>query len=390
MILFGFEFLFTKNKKYVKMKNNEILFYFIFFMLSQFLFVSLLLLGLISLSIWSAELHYTLPERSTGNSNIIKGLGNENHLNNNQIEGNVDHSGFVERIQALEMELQQTKNQLQDVQQKSNSKSTSLSQNSDRKGYPISFSENLSWPRRVGRPNVLLVGFPRSGLDVVRKLFTKLTFTPTFSVYTEEDNAFIEDTNVDLDVMNIWSNCWGIDGCQLTDDYPVIIKTYYPAVIMQSNLPEYDKIITVIRNPIDTIASFYEMCQETSWLASRRRAFEYHVKKEIDEYKTTYDFWRRTQSSSKKPMLTLRYEDICNSMEHSIREIISFLDLTHIIPENVIQDVLKEEKCDSNIHIGMGLSYYTSTQANSVQSSLASILRNHDYGNLMDEFNEHF
>eukprot|EP00012_Vannella_robusta_P013990 CAMPEP_0206210950 /NCGR_PEP_ID=MMETSP0166-20121206/17843_1 /ASSEMBLY_ACC=CAM_ASM_000260 /TAXON_ID=95228 /ORGANISM="Vannella robusta, Strain DIVA3 518/3/11/1/6" /LENGTH=137 /DNA_ID=CAMNT_0053632703 /DNA_START=587 /DNA_END=997 /DNA_ORIENTATION=+ len=137
---------------------------------------------------------------------------------------------------------------------------------------------------------------------------------------------------------------------------------------MQSNLPEFDRVVQIIRNPVDTIESFYRMCQEVPWLASRRRAFEYHIKKEVGEYKKFYDYWRRFQADSEIPLLSVRYEDLLENPEHTIRQIFNFLDISHLLEEENFQQILAEEYREPNI--GRAVMEYTEEQITQMKSDL--------------------
>ena len=327
----------------------------------------------------------------TTNNQVVKNNNNQPkepitiiHDNNT----NVYYKECTDNSEDLKIEIQDIKNEngllIEQIEQLEQELNELLS-----KSELVNDVDQITWIKRKGRSRVVIAGFPATGVDVIRRLITKITKQPTFSVYTEETN-FVENTGIDTNELSVWSNCWKVDQCHLTPNFPIIVKTFFPAVVMQSTVPEYDRIIHVVRNPYDTIESFYRMCQVVPWLASRKRAFEFHVKKEISEYKKFYDYWRRQQEENQVPMIIVRYEDLCVHMKNTIRHILSFLDISYLVTDEEIDSVLETEICDPALHIGRILDEYSLEQYKSIKSDLSTVLNLMEYDELMKMFDRNF
>jgi len=244
-----------------------------------------------------------------------------------------------------------------------------------------------SWPRRKGRQYVILAAFPSSGADYLRTLLSAVSKAPTFSVYKEPSIEWIDQTGIDTARIPVYSSCLGSEICAMPHDFPILLKTHFPAVMMQSNLPAYQRVVHLIRNPVDNLESFFRMCQTVPWLASRKRDWFYHLKKEIAEYKKFHDFWHRFETDSKVNTLTMRYEDLCEAPADMLRHVLDFLDYSHEVTDAMIDQAVKDNPCPSEEHIGSSLSQYTVDQLELVQTELASLMRPFDYEYLLDSFN---
>merc|ERR1712130_337502 len=126
------------------------------------------------------------------------------------------------------------------------------------------------------------------------------------------------------------------------------------------------------------------MCQTVPWLASRKRDWYYHLKKEIGEYKKFHDFWHRFETDDTVGALTLRYEDLCEAPADMLRHVLNFLDYSHEVTDAMIQQAVEKYPCHQEQHIGSSLSQYSIDQVELVQTELAALMHQYDYGYLLD------
>ena len=243
-----------------------------------------------------------------------------------------------------------------------------------------------SWPRRKGRRRALLAAFPASGADYLRTLLSEVSNAPTFSVYKEPSTEWIDQTEIDTTHIPIFSSCMGNENCNMPANFPILLKTHFPGVMMQSNLPSFVNVVHLVRNPVDNIESFFRMCQTVPWLASRKRDWFYHLKKEIGEYKKFHDFWHRFETESTISTLTLRYEDLCEAPADTLRHVLDFLDYSHEVTDTMIEEAVQKHPCPPEEHIGSSLSQYTPDQLERLQGELATLMREFDYEYLLDSF----
>jgi hypothetical protein len=348
----------------------------------QFVLGGLLILGAIFVLVALSETHHTPIQQSSGEGRSASPKGSKPAI----IVPEANCDALQQELDGCHIDLQHLQSQMSSGS--SGSQHASLSRGGSNRAGSILGPSAGEWPRRSGRDRVIIAGFPSSGTDVLRRFITELTGAPTFSVYNEGNTAFTEQTDIDPSVMQVWSNCWDVEDCDLNDQFPVIVKTQFPAVMMQSNLPTYNKIIRIIRNPFDNIESFFRQCKEISWLASRIRDWPYHIKNEIKEYKKFHTYWQRVEQSGEATALILRYEDLCESPLSTIREVLDFLDISHLVSDQMISSAAQRFACDVTEQIGGSIQMYTAEQAEQVEGGLASLLHEYDFDHLIDSFNE--
>lgn len=243
-------------------------------------------------------------------------------------------------------------------------------------------SKKLDWPQRVGRSGVILIGYPTSGLDVIRRIITKSTHQPTFSVYKEPRTDFVRELGIEMNGVSLSSDWFGEEDCYLSPNFPVVVKSYYPSIPIQSNFPVYQKIIRVIRNPVDNFESFWRMVYSANWLGTRQRKWPYFLKYETNEYKKFHDWWNRYQEDMNFPMLNVRYEDLVYDLEYAMRQVFEFLEISSLVDEQAFRVALEQEQSSSDFVIGKGLSSYSEEELNLVLQETASLLEQFDYKHL--------
>jgi len=243
--------------------------------------------------------------------------------------------------------------------------------------------KKLDWPQRVGRSGVILIGYPTSGLDVIRRIITRSTHQPTFSVYKEPRTNFVKELGIELNGVSLSSDWFGED-CHLSPNFPAVVKSYYPSIPIQSNFPMYQKIIRVIRNPVDNFESFWRMVYSENWLGTRQRKWPYFLKYETNEYKKFHDWWNRYQEDMNFPMLNVRYEDLVQDLEYAMRQVFEFLEISSLVDERAFQSALQQEQSSSDFVIGKGLSSYSEEELSIVLQETASLLERFGYEHLFD------
>lgn len=254
---------------------------------------------------------------------------------------------------------------------------------------PVCVHQNLKkydWPQRLGRAGVILVGYPTSGLDVIRRIITRSTHQPTFSVYKEDRTDFVRSLGIEMNHVSLFSNWFGEEDCHLSDTFPVVVKSYYPSIPIQSNFPVYQKIIRVIRNPVDNFESFWRMVYAENWLGTRQRKWPFFLKYETNEYKKFHDWWNRYQEDLNFPMLNVRYEDLVLDLEYAMRQIFEFLEISSQVDEDAFQVALAQEQTDEHLfEVGKGLASYSEEELNTVLQETSALLRQFGYTDLFPQ-----
>ena len=228
---------------------------------------------------------------------------------------------------------------------------------------------------------VLYLSIPGSGEDAIRSCITRVTGAPTYSLYSDDIEVKEEELKLDVATIPLWKSCNGSDDCDHYDDFPVLIKSYLPVVTKQSNVPTFQKAIRIIRNPLDSIRSFFEVCATTSWLASRRRGWDNHVRKETGEYKKFHEYWDRYQVDTDISFLTIRYEDLCADPVTTFLHIFAFLDILQYYDENNLNSYINTDEFLNACSPPLAISHdkYTATQVEDMEDDLRNVIEKYQY-----------
>ena len=185
---------------------------------------------------------------------------------------------------------------------------------------------------------VAFCSFPRSGNTFLRKYLELMT-----GIYTGADNPLH---------VNVVLQCQGMAGEEIVDDTVWIAKTHTPWIMPDSPPFPCNKIIVIVRNPLDT---------NLSWL--HLVAMNNHATKSPFDYETTYpvyfDWWvkdcvtyinnwmltmMREAKFRKVPILFIRFEDLVKDPTPWLYSTMKFLlgkaDLTNTNAERRIKEVL--------------------------------------------------
>jgi len=183
---------------------------------------------------------------------------------------------------------------------------------------------------------VAFCSFPRSGNTFMRKYLELLT-----GIQTGSDNTLH---------VNVCLQMQGLKGEHIVDDTVWIVKSHSPWIMPESPLFTANKVVVVVRNPLDCIPSFLSLCSMGNH--SQKPPFNYEEK-----YPNFWAWWVRfcgghinqwfkhlmTESKFRDaPMLFVRFEDLL--MNPELRSMMSFLlgerDLAGTNAERRIKEVI--------------------------------------------------
>lgn len=208
----------------------------------------------------------------------------------------------------------------------------------------LSATDTNSWNKCA------IASFPRSGTSFLRNYCELLT-----GVQTGSDTPL--RVTVDHQML-------GSKGEGLTDETCWLVKTHSPFIMSETRPFKANKMIYVIRNPLDVIVSLLAVATQGG----------HSMKMEFDcsrEYPVFWDFWVRdiTEKLAKwyevvlhdarmhmVPTIFVRYEDLVEEPEHDLSQIICFLtrlrNTTGTNAERQVQSVLaKRERSPQGHHI---------------------------------------
>ena len=141
-------------------------------------------------------------------------------------------------------------------------------------------------------------------------------------------------------------------GEDIVDDTTWIAKSHSPWHMTFAPIFYAQKIILVVRNPLDSIISWLHLCSTQTHCAKAPFDFE-------KDYPNYFDFWLKDQGSylvdwmkvmmndskfRKVPMLWIRFEDLVMNPEPELTNVMRFLlgkkDLTGTNAERRIKEVI--------------------------------------------------
>ena len=185
---------------------------------------------------------------------------------------------------------------------------------------------------------IALASFPRSGNTFMRKYFDLLT-----GVHTGADNTM--QVNVMLQMV-------GMAGEDTVDDKCWVIKTHSPWCMPYAPPFTANKMVIIVRNPLDTYMSWLELTQNGNHAQkcdfdiekTYPNYWDWHVKHVTDNYKKFHDQILTDCKKREVPMLFLRFEDMLMDPEPELYNIMRFLlgvnDLTGTNAERRIKEVI--------------------------------------------------
>jgi len=193
-----------------------------------------------------------------------------------------------------------------------------------------------------GQPNksqkVAFCSFPRSGNTFLRRYMELIT-----GIQTGADNTLH---------VNVCLQMQGMKGEDITDDSVWIVKSHSPWVMPEAPVFHANKVIVIVRNPMDTNLSWLHLVAMNNH--AMKSPFNYE-----ELYPNYFDWWikdccthinnwmltmMRDAKFRSVPILFIRFEDLVMNPEPELYNMMSFLlgkrDLTGTNAERRIKEVM--------------------------------------------------
>ena len=185
---------------------------------------------------------------------------------------------------------------------------------------------------------VAFCSFPRSGNTFLRRYMELLT-----GIQTGADNTL--HVNVALQMQ-------GMMGEDVTDDSVWIVKSHSPWVMPEAPVFHSNKVICIVRNPLDTCLSWLHLVAMNNHAVKSPFNYEELYPNYFDwwikDCITHVNNWMMTMMKDAKfrnvPMIFIRFEDLVMNPEPELKAMMSFLlgkrDLTGTNAERRLSEVL--------------------------------------------------
>ena len=163
---------------------------------------------------------------------------------------------------------------------------------------------------------VILCSYPRSGNTLIRGYLERCT-----GIITGSDCDPSRKLNLDLIEM-------GMRGEGRVDDHVWIVKTHYPERYGFTRF-HADKCILIVRNPLDCIASLYNMVATGTHNSSMLEddflkypdVWDSYIKQEIGVWRDFHRYWLKYPI----PTHIVRFEDLIMKPKDTLMDVFSFL-----------------------------------------------------------------
>ena len=227
---------------------------------------------------------------------------------------------------------------------------------------------------------IAFASFPRSGNTFLRKYSELLT-----GVQTGADNTLHISVMLQMQKMK---------GEDIVDDTCWIIKTHSPWCMLYAPKFKCQKIMCVVRNPLDIIISWFNLCNTVSH--NMKVSFEVnkeypnwwnkYVEKVVNDMKLWYRRVIHDAEKSEVPTIFVRYEDLCMNPKPELELLMKFFTgMTSLEGTNAqrrIEEVLAmgEEATqtyslkDSSKKFCSAIKYYTPVQVDHIKKELEDVL----------------
>jgi hypothetical protein len=233
--------------------------------------------------------------------------------------------------------------------------------------------------------------FPRSGNTFLRKYCELLT-----GVETGGDNTL--NVNVHLQMQ-------GLKGEHIVDDTVWIVKTHSPWIMPDAPVFHCNKMIVIVRNPLDVIISFLHLFSLGNHV--QKAPFEYH-----ERHPKWWDNWVRfcgrrlakwyrtlmlDAKLKRLPVLFLRFEDMVDDPQPSLENIMKFAcNTTDIQGTNAarrVDEVIAKGKDatvlyklkDNTRKMNTNLSRYTKLQLEWLREEMKDIIYYFGYAKIPED-----
>lgn len=170
---------------------------------------------------------------------------------------------------------------------------------------------------------ICIASFPRSGNTMIRTIYENVTLT-----YTGDDMIVMEDENeIQVNLCR-----YGI-GVHNNIKNVFLIKTHFPNFTFPLNEFKSQGAILIVRNPFDTIDSFFELAvtdthdvklpEEERSREECKLKFKKFIKWVTPQYNDFHQYWINNLSNF--PVKVFKYEDFTNNKELRTQELFEFL-----------------------------------------------------------------
>ena len=184
----------------------------------------------------------------------------------------------------------------------------------------------------VQQDTTIMVSFPRSGNTFLRAYLEKI-----MGLTSGSDCDITKKLNKDLMLM-------GLAGEGLVDKRVWVVKTHYPERYGKTKFYA-ERAILLVRNPMDCITSLYNMVAtgshnrsiEDSDFQKFPKVWGDFVTQDISVWKDFHDFWL----NAKIPVHIIRYEDIVQSPEPTLKSLLEFILNVDTIQGTKVEHFLK-------------------------------------------------
>lgn len=101
------------------------------------------------------------------------------------------------------------------------------------------------------------------------------------------------------------------------------IKTHYPLISPTVGAAKVNKAIICVRNPTDTLISYFEFKMtysqnqsvDSSFYKNNPKDWDWFLKEHMDMWKKFYDYWIDVANSKTIPVYFFRFEDLMTNSE---------------------------------------------------------------------------
>ena len=225
--------------------------------------------------------------------------------------------------------------------------------------------------------SVVIASYQRSGCTLLRKYLENITGVLTGSdgdVHTELDKQIKDMGMVGESILG--SKVW-------------IAQTNFPEEIGSARLSA-NKCILLVRNPLDSICSHFNMVLKQSLFdklseeehESYSEEFDQFVKQEIEIWREFYEYWMLEPLI---PTYIVRYEDLLENPKEILTDLFKFLLNANSLSGTLIESIIKEETKEDNQQYyaqnksGYCFDKYTDDQLSYIRSEAGSTLKRLGY-----------
>lgn len=181
------------------------------------------------------------------------------------------------------------------------------------------------------KTKISFLSYPRSGNSLMRRVLEQ-----SFGVATGSSGSLHTGTYLQM---------VGLKGQHITDDRCWIVKSHHPTAAPKVMQFHSDKVLCIVRNPLDVIVSFSSICNTLSHSAELDFNFakdypvwwDYWIRRVADQLCKTYDILFTDCIVNKcNPIHIVRFEDLCDDASKELTSMMKFtLDMNDLTGTNM-------------------------------------------------------